>query len=113
MAKAEGAGEVSEEKPKINYDQLYASGSGLNESPARFPEVRGVCRTCNNAHIFRRELSEVPVVFCCLATHMTPMRMPLDISECSDFKRRGEMRLEQLAEIAHLIDTRKRGGQYL
>jgi hypothetical protein len=79
----------------------------------KFPEVKGICRTCGNGLIFRREYSEVPVVRC-QAFGMENNRMPLDIKECTSYCKRGGLSLREMTEMAILLDERKHaGGQYL
>jgi hypothetical protein len=83
------------------------------EAPApRFPEIVGCCRTCCNAHVTRRQYSDVPAVFC-QAFGQNHNRMPLDIMECSSYQKRGETSLRDMAEVAILIDARPGSGQYL
>lgn len=76
----------------------------------RFSEVIGVCRTCEHSFIQRRQYSEVPVVNC---TYSRTVRVPLDIMECSGYRKDGTMSLRDIHEMGTLIDTRKKGGQYL
>ena len=82
------------------------------QSRARFPEIRGLCRTCRYALIRRRQYSEVPMVVC-EKSYEAPIRMPLDVMECSGYFREGQMDLRDMHEIGIIIDKRKRGGQYL
>ena len=81
-----------------------------SRSRARFPEVKGLCRTCKNALIRRRQYSEVPQVIC-QASFEYPHQVPLDIIECSDYRRTGEMHIREMQDLAIIIDPRKRGGQ--
>ena len=74
--------------------------------------ARGLCRNCSLAHITRREYSEIPVVIC-TGLFDRAHRVPLDIKECSSFKRRGELSLHQMHDMAMLVDDRDAGGQYL
>lgn len=76
----------------------------------RFSEVIGLCRTCENSFIQRRQYSEVPIVQC---TYSKTVRVPLDIMECSGYRKDGTMSLRDIHEMGTLIDTRKKGGQYL
>ena len=93
------------------YVSVSAAGQQIRGVAFRFPEIRGLCRTCSSAHIFRRQYSEVPTLFC--QAFDISKRMPLDIMECSRYSRRGELRMDELAEMAILIDGRDAGGQYL
>lgn len=82
------------------------------QSRIKFPEIRGLCRTCRHAVIRRRQYSEVPTVVC-QVVYEQAHRMPLDIMECSAYGREGEMHLRDMHELGIIIDTRKKGGQYL
>ena len=99
-------------------ERLFAAGRLLNglgdngRSRVNFSEVRGICRTCSNELVRRRQYSEVPQVIC-QATFEHPHRVPLDIMECTDYKRVGEMHIRDMNDIAIVIDPRKKGGQYL
>ena len=75
-----------------------------------FPEVLGLCRTCQHALIRRRQYSEVPILHC---TYGRQERVPLDIMECSGYLKDGTMSLRDIHEMGVLIDIRKKGGQYL
>lgn len=91
------------------------ASSAYNEdaqSRTHFPEVLGLCRTCSHALIRRRQYSEVPSVFCYTIFEM-PHRVPLDITECSAYKKEGSMSLRDMHELGLRIDARKPSGQYL
>ena len=95
------------------HDVVYARAKTLEESrQGRFPEVRGLCRTCTKAHITRAQYDEQPRVLCD-ALYGNTHYVPLDIMECSSYARRGELELRELTELAILIDPRDKGGQYL
>lgn len=87
-----------------------AAYSDAIQSRSRFSEVRGICRTCEHSFIKRRQYSEVPIVYC---TYSRMQRVPLDIMECSGYRKDGTMSLRDIHEMGLLIDTRKKGGQYL
>ncbi len=91
---------------------ILTRGEVLSEGASKFPEVRGLCRNCSQAHITRRAYSEVPTVIC-KSVFDHPHRVPLDIKECTGFQRRGELTLYQMNDMAILIDERQAGGQYL
>ena len=78
----------------------------------KFAEVIGCCRTCKQAHITRRQYSEVPKIVC-TALWEQAHQVPLDIIECTSYEKRGEMDLRDMGQIALTIDPRKKGGQYL
>ena len=100
-----------EETPKEQLiDQISARVP--EETTPRFPEIIGCCRTCSNAHVTRRQYSDVPAVFC-QAFGQNNNRMPLDIVECSSYSKRGGVSLRDMAELAILLDPRKDSGQYL
>ena len=63
----------------------------------RFPEVRGLCRTCDYALIRRREYSEIPTVVCRKLDK--PHQVPLDVVECTGYSRRGEMGLRTMQGV--------------
>ena len=90
------------------------SSAGVAESRSLFPEVRGLCRTCEYALIRRRELSDVPSVICASEmVYQNPHRVPLDIMECSGYRRNGEMHLRDMHRLGIVLDVREDGGQYL
>jgi hypothetical protein len=93
-------------------ERTIAAGRRLDNSRVNFSEVQGICRTCANALIRRRQYSEVPQVIC-QATFEQPHRVPLDVTECTDYKKVGEMHIRDMNDIALIIDPRKKGGQYL
>ena len=78
----------------------------------RFPQVTGLCRTCSRGWIWKRQYEEYPAVEC-LVSYEHPRRMPLDVTECTEYDRRGDLSLRELGEIAVLIDVRKKPGQYV
>ena len=120
MAEAEGAVEVRSEEVgppderERQDEKVFAIGYRITGAPGpnKFPEVLGCCRTCKEAHITRRQYSEVPEIIC-MAVWNAPRRMPLDIEECTSYERRGEMDLREMGMMALDIDAREKGGQYL
>ncbi len=95
-------------------DRLARIGSYLlekSERQHRFPEIKGLCRTCECAHIIRTEYDEVPVIYCTQFEHRA--RMPMDVKECTRYSKVGGLSIRAATEIALLIDKRKLGGQYL
>ena len=80
--------------------------------PGKFPQVTGLCRTCSRAWIWKRQYDEYPNVLCHLS-YERPVRMPLDVAECTEYDRRGEPSLRELSELATLIDPRHNPGQFL
>ena len=72
----------------------------------KFPEVKGLCRTCAHAHITRSQYSEVPTVIC-EALISENHRVPLDIVECSSYAKRGQMSLDDMGEIALFVDPKR------
>ena len=95
--------------------RLQSVGSPLWDGAsngAKFADIRGLCRTCTHGFIRRREHSERPQIIC-QALFEHPHRVPPDIMHCSDYKRRGEVTLREMGELALLIDARETGGQYL
>ena len=108
-----------EDKDEREWDRTAAGARALahgTEVRARAPfsEVRGLCRTCAYALIRRRELSDVPTVVCSSdLLYMNPQRVPLDVMECSGYRREGEMHLRDMHRLGLLLDTRDKGGQYL
>lgn len=82
------------------------------QSRHKFPEVTGLCRTCEHAWITRRAYSEVPAVHCMIA-YDAPIRMPLDVKECSRYRKEGQMSLRDMSTLGIIIDKRRKGGQYL
>ena len=72
----------------------------------RFPEITGLCRTCMHAHITRTRYSEVPTVICEALMNQN-YRVPLDIMECSSYTRRGRLSLDDMTEIALLVDPKR------
>lgn len=93
-------------------DKVYAASRSSDEKTPRFPEVSGICRTCKNAFITRRRYEALPTVVC-QAIFENPRRVHLDISECTDYSRRGELSLNSMMDMAHIIDGNDPGGQYL
>lgn len=93
-------------------DRIYAAGRIDDKRTARFPEVTGLCRTCKHAWITRRQYEAIPDVTC-QQNYEHWRRVHLDISECSEYARRGEMSLGSMMDIAHILDTAQPGGQYL
>lgn len=81
-------------------------------SRSKFSEVRGLCRTCSNALIRRRQYGEVPQVICD-KLYQAAHRVPLDIMECSGYEKEGGMELRDMHTLGLIIDPRKKGGQYL
>jgi hypothetical protein len=77
-----------------------------------FPQVTGICRTCSKAWIWKRQYEEYPNVYC-MVQYDTARVMPLDVSDCTEYERRGELSLRELADMAVLVDTRKKPGQYV
>lgn len=94
------------------FDTVHASSRSTERGQHRFPEITGLCRTCKHAHITRQEYDEAPRVIC-RAVYERAHRVPLDITECSSYRRSGEMNLRELTNLAILIDPRDRGGQYI
>ena len=82
------------------------------QSRKRFPEIRGLCRTCEHALIRRRQYSEIPHVIC-KNVYENPHRVPLDVMECSGYRREGQMDLRDIHLLGIIIDSRDRHGQYL
>ena len=82
------------------------------EGVGKFPEIKGLCRTCSQALIRRQQYSEMPTIIC-ESTWNRPHPVPPDIIECSKYQRKGEMTLFQMEGMATIIDERKKGGQYL
>lgn len=92
--------------------QLTLTRGEQIEGIGRFPEVKGLCRTCSQAVIRRQAYSELPTVLCEVIFNR-PHQVPLDIMECSKYQRKGELSLWQMEEMATIIDSRVKGGQYL
>ena len=78
----------------------------------KFPEVTGLCRTCSQSLIRRRAYSEVPSVMC-QKLWQQAHQVPLDIKECSGYERNGQMSLHDMHQLGIIVDSRKKGGQYL
>ncbi len=94
-------------------DKLTTTSRFLDVPPqGRFPQVRGICRTCSKAWIWKRQYDEYPAVYCQLS-YEYPRVMPLDVSDCTEYDKRGDPSLRELAEMAVLVDTRKKPGQYV
>ena len=72
-------------------NQLHAQVNTSTPSPPRFPEIRGLCRKCENAHITRRQYDEMPTIRCAALSswHRSDM-VPHDIMECTEYKQRGQ-----------------------
>lgn len=95
-------------------NELHARANSASPSPPRFPEIRGLCRTCDNAHITRRQYDEMPSIRCsALSSWHRSDGMPHDIMECTEYRKRGQLSLREMADLALLVDARKKGGQYL
>lgn len=74
----------------------------LTESAS--PEIPGVCRTCSNAMIYRRQL-QTRVICRVLCEDV-----PEDIESCSRYERRGGMGLYDMVGIATLIEGKGPAG---
>ena len=99
---------MSDETRKEDLERAAAAGHRLLSSQGRhkFPEITGLCRTCRNAHITRTQYSEVPTVIC-EALIGENYRVPLDIMECSSYDKKGRMSLDDMTEIALLVDPKR------
>jgi len=109
-----GEFESDEESAKDKLlDQIHAAAPE-DKRPPKFPEVVGICRNCSEAFIYRRQYDTTPVLICtALLGANGNRRIPLDITECTNYDEKGRPSLRQLAEQALLIDQRKKPGQYL
>ena len=99
---------MSEENREKDLERAASTGHRLLASTGRhlFPEITGLCRTCAHAHITRTRYSEVPTVIC-EALISEAHRVPLDIVECSNYARRGQMTLDDMGEIALFVDPKR------
>jgi hypothetical protein len=109
---------MTEDNWQTTYGSISVEGNKLERAQGvgRFPEIKGLCRTCEHALISRRAYEEVPRIKCMYQSEPgspTAGRMPLDVMECTLYRRRGEMDLRDMAIIALKIDPRDPGGQYL
>mgnify|MGYP001615272828 CR=1 FL=1 len=106
----------AEDAEERELNRLVSKGYRITDADTRsrvqFSEVKGLCRTCSRAMIRRRQYSEVPQVIC-QVNYEHPHRVPLDIMECTDYRRQGEMDVRDMHQIALIIDAREKGGQYL
>lgn len=93
--------------------RVHQNGDQIESRMVDFPEVRGICRTCKHSHILRRQYSEVPTVFCQTLSYEQPKQVPLDVTECSAYDKKGTPSLRSMMEVAIILDTREQGGQYL
>ena len=92
-------------------DKLYATTRNSQDKNPRFPEVTGLCRTCRSAHITKRQYESQPTVVCNYSERSVPMH--LDIMECSNYSRRGQMSIDTMMDMALIVDPAERTGQYL
>jgi hypothetical protein len=88
---------------------LVARAQGLanvDEENAGKPEIKGICRTCSRALIMTRgDVEHRETIVRCGALDNQPV--PHDIVECTGYWRRGQMALDDMQEIALLVDKRK------
>ena len=101
---------MSEDRDEV-YDYVYNVARD-QERIKDFASVKGLCRTCQRGFIRQREFDDVPEVIC-RAIYERPHRVPHDVMKCTDYRRRGEMDLREMTQVAVLIDKRVSGGQYL
>ena len=102
-------------EPDKEWERLAARAQSRayeENNRAQFSEVTGLCRTCKNALIRRRQYSEMPSVICKEVWEQAHV-VPLDITECSGYERTGAMSLNDMHQLGLIIDSRKKGGQYL
>ena len=103
---------MSEDREYLK-ERLWQDAAPFEEPNATwFPEIKGLCRTCKEAFIFQREHGERPEIIC-KALFEKPRRMPPDVMKCSEYRHRGDMSINTMADMAYLIDPRDTGGQYL
>jgi hypothetical protein len=75
----------------------------------KFPQIKGLCRTCKYAMIIQREYEEYPMIRC----NKIDQRVQLDITDCSGYVNNCELSLYDMTQMALLIDKAVPGGQYL
>lgn len=88
---------------------LVARAQGLenvDDEHAGKPDIKGICRTCIRAVIITRgDVEHRETTIRCNA--LDGKVMPHDIVECTSYWRRGQMALDDMQEIALIIDKRK------
>ena len=95
-------------------EEVYRARAQLQDAgKGKFSEIRGICRQCSHAIIFRRELEVTPTLFCRVINYNNATRMQLDIMECNNFSQRESLSLDDLSRMALLIDARQDPGQYM
>lgn len=95
---------MSEEK---DISQIVRSQGleNVDDEHAGRPEIKGICRTCVRATIFTRGDVEHRETF--VKCNALEQYVKHDIVECTSYWRRGQMSLDDMQEIALVIDKRK------
>lgn len=91
-------------------DDRYRLGERLEAENKRlsgvqrehFVDQRSLCTSCKNASIRRRESRNARIIHC---NHFD-RPMPEDITECTAYAKFGSLSLQQMADIATIIDDR-------
>ena len=84
--------------------------SGRLRSDLTNPKGTGLCFTCENAHVSRREAKNKYAVIC-ISLKYVPV--PDDIIECNQYTKVTDLSLYTMTQMATLIDVREAGGHYL
>jgi hypothetical protein len=77
----------------------------VDDEYAGKPEIKGICRTCVRAVIYTRGDVEHRETF--VKCNALDEYVKQDIMECTAYWRRGQMALDDMQEIALMIDKRK------
>lgn len=95
----------------MDEDQRWTLGQNLERDTKKlqarmqghFVDDHSICSSCKNATITRQASKNSRSITCAMLG-----KVPLDITECSDYAAIGSLSLTQMSEIAILIDSKEK-----
>jgi hypothetical protein len=78
----------------------------VRKKALQFIDDKNICSTCRYAHIMRRGSQNSVIIFCDNVSGYDNGRVPSDLTECNKYRNITELSLEQMADIATLLDQR-------
>ncbi len=94
------------ENRHILAEQLERAAGNLSGKQQRralqFVDDKTICGTCKSAHLMRRSSQNTLTIYCCYLGGYVPH----DLTECSKYRSITDLSLDQMTDIAVLLDQR-------